>query len=191
VYGVLALGRYSTRDLLNPPTLVSLLRVPLSVLFPQTLHSPGLSAAVLGTAALSDVLDGFIARRFGLATPTGAVVDGVTDKIFIASVLLTLVFAGRLGRKDIVLLGMRELVELPFVAWVAVSPAMRKRRVDERANVFGKAATTLQFVTIVAVLARKTHVHNAAVGVTGLVGLLAGLSYWQRALRKTRSLGAT
>ena len=85
------MGRYRARDLVNAPTLVSWLRIPLAAAFPFVRESVSGSLVVLGLAAATDVIDGFIARRFGLATPTGAVVDGVTDKTFAATVLGTLV----------------------------------------------------------------------------------------------------
>ena len=37
--------------------------------------------AVLATIGISDILDGWIARRFGLATQLGAIVDAVADKM--------------------------------------------------------------------------------------------------------------
>jgi phosphatidylglycerophosphate synthase len=175
-------GRYRAADLVNAPTLISFLRLPLAAVFPFTLGRPTLGIAVLAAAAGSDVLDGFIARRFDRATPMGAVVDGITDKLFAAVVLVSLVLAGRLALVDVALLGAREITELPLVAWVAVSAAARRRKIDERANVLGKAATTFQFATVFAVLVESEW---RAVGLwaTALVGVAAGLSYWARTLR--------
>ena len=180
------MGRYNARDLLNAPTLLSLARIPLAAVFPHTIDQPPLSLVVLGAAAFSDVLDGFVARRFGLATPTGAVVDGVTDKLFAASVLVTLVVADRLTLIDVALLGTREIIELPFVVWLAVSPAARSRKIEERANVFGKTATTLQFATVVAVLGRS-ELRAVGLWMTAAVGVAAGISYWMRACAASRA----
>jgi CDP-diacylglycerol--glycerol-3-phosphate 3-phosphatidyltransferase/cardiolipin synthase len=173
-------GKYRAADLVNAPTLLSLARLPLAVLFPFTLERPALSIAVLGAAAASDVLDGFIARRFELATATGAVVDGVTDKLFAAVVLASLVLGGRLALADVALLGAREIVELPFIAWLALSAAARRSKIDERANVIGKAATTLQFAAVFLVLIRSD-LRTWAVWATAVVGAAAGMSYWARA----------
>lgn len=182
------MGSYAGRHLLNAPTLISLTRLPLAGAFTLTLHSTPLSLAILGAAGLSDVLDGYVARRFGLTTPTGAVVDGVTDKIFAAAVLVTLVHAHRITPLDVALLGTRELVELPLVAWLALSHAARAwRRLDRRANAFGKVATTLQFATVAVVLARN-ELHVAGVALTSILGAAAGVSYWRRALRAVRAV---
>jgi cardiolipin synthase (CMP-forming) len=172
-------SRYEARHLFNPPSLISWTRVALAFAFVQVAGSVALTLVVLALAAVSDIADGFVARRFGLATPTGAVLDAVTDKVFAATVLTTLVLAGRLTLINVALLGAREIVEAPLVFLLAVRPAVRLRRVDERANVFGKAATTLQFATVVAVLAGSPLV-SVGVWLTAAVGVAAGLTYWRR-----------
>lgn len=175
------MGRYRARDLVNAPTLVSLLRFPLGALFPFVHESAPASLAVLAAAGLTDVLDGAIARRFGLATPTGAVVDGVSDKVFAFAVLATLVTKGVLTPIDVALLGTREIGELPLVVWLAVSPEARKRKVDDRANLLGKAATVLQFAAI-ALAITGSHFKTPLVVATVVVGAAAAASYWRRAL---------
>lgn len=175
------MGRYRARDLVNAPTLVSLLRFPLAALFPFVHESAPASLAVLAAAGLTDVLDGAIARRFGLATPTGAVVDGVSDKVFAFAVLATLVTKGVLTPLDVALLGTREIGELPLVVWLAVSPEARKRKVDDRANLLGKAATVLQFAAI-ALAITGSHFKAPLVVATVVVGAAAAASYWRRAL---------
>jgi phosphatidylglycerophosphate synthase len=178
-------GGYRARDLVNAPTLVSLLRLPLAAAFPFVRHDVGASLVVLLLAAGTDVVDGWIARRFGLATPTGAVVDGVTDKAFAATVLATLVITGIMPATDILLLGAREIGELPLVVWLALSPAARRRKVDDRANVFGKAAAVLQFSAIVATIVGSEW-RTALVWITAAVGAAAALSYWRRTLAAVR-----
>jgi phosphatidylglycerophosphate synthase len=164
---------------------VSLLRLPLAATFPCVRESAAASLVVLGLAAGSDVLDGWLARRLDLATPTGAVVDGVTDKAFAAVVLMTLVASGAMPASDLLLLGSRELGELPLVAWLALSPAARRRKVDDRANAFGKAATVLQFAAIGATLARSD-ARPALLWITGAVGAAAAASYWWRTVALVR-----
>ncbi|HEY8077432.1 MAG TPA: CDP-alcohol phosphatidyltransferase family protein, partial [Labilithrix sp.] len=73
------------------PNVLSAMRIPLAALFPFVVTRPALAIAVLAAAALTDVLDGWLARRLGEATPTGALVDGIADKLLGASVLVSLV----------------------------------------------------------------------------------------------------
>lgn len=181
------MGRYRARDLVNAPTLISWLRVPLAAAFPFTHPHPIASLAVLAAAGLTDVVDGFVARRFGLATPTGAVVDGITDKLFVGVVLATLVVTGKLGTLDVVLLGTREIGELPLVLWLALDvDARRRKAVEDRANVFGKAATTLQFAVVVLTLLGSRY-QALGLWLAGMIGACAALSYWIRALAGARA----
>jgi phosphatidylglycerophosphate synthase len=52
---------------------------------------------VLLLAGITDVLDGWVARRWGLVTATGAALDGITDKLFALVVALALFSTGQLG----------------------------------------------------------------------------------------------
>jgi cardiolipin synthase len=175
---------YRLKDLLLPPGLLSLSRIPLAACFPWTVESPGLAFAVLVAAGVTDVLDGWVARRYGLATPTGAALDPVTDKLFVLTVAVTLIFDGYLSLGTVVLLSLREIGEVPLVAWFALSHASRRSRSDHpKANVPGKLATVLQFTTVGWILLRRPYV-NFWIAATAVAGVLAALSYWKRALEK-------
>lgn len=175
------MGRYRARDLVNAPTLVSLLRIPLAAAFPFAFPDPALALVTLAAAGLTDVIDGQLARRTGKVTATGAVVDGITDKTFVAVVLLTLLRRSHLALSDIALLGARELGELPLLLWLLASEERRRGKVEDKANVFGKVATTLQFATIVVVIV-DAQARAPWVWATAAAGALAALSYWRRAL---------
>jgi CDP-diacylglycerol--glycerol-3-phosphate 3-phosphatidyltransferase/cardiolipin synthase len=147
---------------------------------------PALAFAVLAFAGMSDVLDGWMARRYGLATATGAVLDPITDKLFVLTVALTLVFGGYLSVTDVLLLSVRELGELPLVAFFALSHRARKNRADHpKANVPGKLATTLQFIAVGWVLLRWPH-SDRWIMATAIFGFFAALSYWRRELGSDR-----
>jgi phosphatidylglycerophosphate synthase len=55
------------------------------------------------------MLDGYFARRLNQATPTGAVVDGVLDKLFAAVVVGALLAQGQRSAFAALLLATREL----------------------------------------------------------------------------------
>jgi len=171
------------------PGLLSLARVPLAVAFPFVVDRPALALGVLLAAGLSDVLDGWTARRYGQVTPTGAALDPITDKVFVLTVAVTLVVRAYLSPGDVVLLSTRELGELPLVVWLATSPRARQLRAESTsANAPGKLATALQFAAATAALFRWPHV-GAMVAVTAGAGAVAALVYWIRAVRAMRSTG--
>ncbi|MGI9081246.1 MAG: CDP-diacylglycerol--glycerol-3-phosphate 3-phosphatidyltransferase [Thermoleophilaceae bacterium] len=85
---------------LNLPNLLTLLRillVPVLVvaLTEGTRNGPALAAAVFVVAALTDGLDGYIARSRESVTTFGKVMDPVADKLLIAAALMALVSLDR------------------------------------------------------------------------------------------------
>jgi phosphatidylglycerophosphate synthase len=175
-------SRYRGSHLLLPPSLLSLSRVVLAACFPWAAGTPAAALGVLTLAALSDVLDGWIARRYGMVTATGAVVDGLTDKVFVLAVVLTLLAQERLSLSALALLGVRELGELPLLCWLAVRHARHAPVEHPQANLLGKAATVMQFLTVAAVLSGSTRL-GVWLAATAVLGLLAAASYWRRWLR--------
>jgi len=179
-------GRFRAKDLLLLPGLLSMARVPLAILFPFVVATRWAAFLVLALASASDVLDGWYARRYNQVTPTGAVVDPVSDKLFVLSVVVTLFVHRELSLLGIVLLSTREIGELPLVFWFVLSHhARRARATKAAANIPGKAATTLQFLTIVAALFHMPAV-EALLYVTAGAGVLAALAYWIREVSAVR-----
>ena len=179
--------RYRLKDLLILPAYLSLSRVVLAACFPFVVEQPWVALTVLALAAISDVLDGWVARRQGLTTATGAVLDPITDKLFVLTVAVTLVISGHLSLAAVLLLSTREIGELPLVVWLLSSPRARAaRREQETANLPGKLATVLQFLTVGWALLQKPRL-ELWVAATAIAGALAALSYWRRSLRTLRA----
>ncbi|NIP72037.1 MAG: CDP-diacylglycerol--glycerol-3-phosphate 3-phosphatidyltransferase, partial [Gammaproteobacteria bacterium] len=81
---------------LNVPTILTLSRIAVIPVFVLVYYLPVAWSNVVCTwlfvlAALTDWLDGFIARRFGLTSRFGAFLDPVADKLMVAVVLILLV----------------------------------------------------------------------------------------------------
>ena len=141
-------------SLLSLPNLLSLSRLPLGGLFWVTLGPTTtrafLALGVMALAAATDVLDGAVARKRGLATAgTGAWLDPFCDKMFVGAILATLLFKQGVPLTTIALIITRELLQLPLVLVYQFVPSLRHwLRYDFRASVLGKAATVTQFIAI-------------------------------------------
>ena len=164
------------------PNLLSAARVPLALAFPLSAGNAGHALGILGFAGLTDVLDGWAARKLGQATPVGALVDGVADKVFAASVLGTLVATRMLTPGAALLLATRELGELPLAVRVLTSKRARLTEIDRKANRLGKVATALEFATVLAVIA-NVRAKNALLAATAVCGAAAAATYWFREIR--------
>jgi phosphatidylglycerophosphate synthase len=174
-----AVGQYRARDVVSIPGLLSLTRIPLAVAF-VFVGEPWGRVAIVAASGLSDLLDGWYARRFGCATPTGAALDPVTDKLFITTVVLTLSFEGAMPWWAVIVLSLRDLAELPLVAKFVVSRAARRARADHpKANLGGKVATFAQFATVAAAMFHYEHT-QVLLGVAGVLGVVAAVGYWRQ-----------
>jgi CDP-diacylglycerol--glycerol-3-phosphate 3-phosphatidyltransferase/cardiolipin synthase len=183
--------RYHVRDLVTVPGILSLLRLPLAVLFVAVLDEPWAALTVLAVAGVSDMVDGWYARKFGLISATGAALDPITDKTFAITVAVALVLRDRLSLGQTLLINVRELGEFPLVIWILWSHRARLRRVDHAsANIPGKIATVLQFGAIGSALfgLQQTGVWVAA---TAIMGIAAAATYWRRELRVVASPAPT
>lgn len=180
------MGHYRARDLLLAPSLISLTRLPLAIAFVVVAPEPIPSVVVMLVAAVTDMLDGVVARRFNLATPTGAVVDGALDKAFTAVVVGTLIAEHELSILEACLIFVREVAELPLVVWWALHHRQRRARAeDPRANYAGKLATVLQFVCIVLLLGHSAW-FPASLLITAGAGAIAAVLYWVREVGAAR-----
>ena len=98
---------------MNLPTQLTLSRiclVPLVVVFlisTDSIHSL-VAAFLFATAAVTDWLDGLIARRRGQVTTLGKLLDPVADKVLVAAALVSLVQVGRIDAWIVVVIIGRE-----------------------------------------------------------------------------------
>jgi cardiolipin synthase (CMP-forming) len=144
--------------LLTIPNLLSLSRVPLGGLFWIALGPASRSSApalgVLAAAAVTDVLDGHIARKQGIdLSGTGSWLDPICDKVFVAGILGALHFERGISFGLLALIVTRELLQLPMAVAYRASHTLRSwLRYDFRASPLGKAATIAQFLAIAAVV---------------------------------------
>jgi len=101
----------------NMLTLSRLILIPLFLYFMFSFPAHSLIAAIIfGLAALTDSLDGYVARRFDQVTEVGKIIDPLVDRVFIITAIIALYV--RDGRPPlvalIVLLGREVLVMAGF-----------------------------------------------------------------------------
>ncbi|MEO0025011.1 MAG: hypothetical protein RL196_1452 [Actinomycetota bacterium] len=143
-------------NLPNSITAVRILLVPVFVWLllnsSTSIHSVNrwLALAVFVVAISTDGLDGWLARRRGLVTNLGKILDPIADKALIGGALVTLSVLGAVDWWLTALLLIREL-GITFYRFAVI----RKRIVAASGG--GKIKTVLQAVTVILLLAPMTH----------------------------------
>ena len=105
-----------------------------------------LAAIVFGLAAITDWLDGYIARKRGLVSLTGKFLDPLADKLLVLAVLITLIPEGRMPAWIVILLVSRE------VAVTALRALAAGEGLIIAAGGGGKMKAAFRFVAIVLLL---------------------------------------
>lgn len=135
-------------------------------------------------AALTDSIDGWVARRWHGVTEWGQLADPIADKLLIIGSLASLALVGELPWWAVVVIVVREVA----VTVMRVS-LVQKRRLVLPASVLGKAKTVVQVVAVLAYLmpgvgaAVRTGLLWAAVVAT----VLSGLDYARHVASLSRS----
>jgi CDP-diacylglycerol--glycerol-3-phosphate 3-phosphatidyltransferase len=151
---------------MNVPILLTMLRIALIPVFVGVFLLPGqwtnAAAAILfAGAALTDWLDGYLARRWRQTTRFGAFLDPVADKLIVVSAIVLLI--GRHGSIWLTLPGLvivgREIVVSALREWMA---EMNRRGVVA-VGVLGKYKTVTQIVAILMLLAFPPGSHQTLV----------------------------
>ncbi|HVP59568.1 MAG TPA: CDP-diacylglycerol--glycerol-3-phosphate 3-phosphatidyltransferase [Myxococcaceae bacterium] len=140
----------------NVPNLLTFGRILIIPLFIELAYqaSPLASleaGALFAVAAITDVVDGWLARRMGLVTVIGKFLDPLADKLIVLAAMVMLVRLGRFPAWVAILLLSREFV-VTGLRQIAASEGMVIAAGQE-----GKWKTALQLVGIVALLVHYTH----------------------------------
>lgn len=131
------------RHLPNALTIFRMLLIPvfLYLILSSSLYG---ALAVFALAGATDGLDGYIARRWSLATELGANLDPLADKLLLTSAFVSLTYTGLVPLWLCVPVIARDVIILAGV--LAIRAAGRKVRIAP--TIPGKATTVLQIATV-------------------------------------------
>ena len=163
-------------DLLAWPTLLTGVRLGIAVSFPFLVHEPLVALFAYAVALLTDVLDGWCARRLGCASQAGAVADGWVDKILHVNAAWAMWNHDLMPGIWLLPLFARELLQFPQILWLA-GPFYRGEVCAQESSFSGKLTSSLQAVTFVAVFLGAMPVAGVTASLTGLAGGWAAFEY--------------
>jgi phosphatidylglycerophosphate synthase len=159
------------------PNAVSLSRVVLAAGFVVS-SGAGERLALVGAASLTDVLDGWLARRLGVVSRWGALIDPLADRLFVLAAVGTFVAqgheAGGLTVGQAVALMLRDLMTV--IGFCVARAVSWLRAVTFRARPLGKVVTVLQLATLFALIVWPAGV-APLVAAVGVVAVAATVDY--------------
>jgi len=154
-------------------------RLAFAAVFPFL--TPAARPWALAAAGISDLLDGWIARRFQAATWVGGILDAVADKAFVVAALATRIADGHLSLAGAALLLARDWAVLVAAAYGAAARRWKAFR-HMPSRFFGKLTTALLFPLFVAwyALPSATTLHEVLFWAAAASSVLAAIDYGRR-----------
>jgi cardiolipin synthase len=155
----------------NLITLARILAVPV-ILWAITSGEMRIAFALFLLAGLSDLIDGFLAKRFGMATELGAYLDPLADKAMIVSIYVALGIVEAIPRWLVILVVSRDImiVSAVILSWLVDRP------VKLRPITVSKLNTVAQIVYATVVLAALTFGWEIVLVKDMLMALVAALT---------------
>jgi CDP-diacylglycerol--glycerol-3-phosphate 3-phosphatidyltransferase len=130
-------------NLPNKITTLRLLLVPIYVGVFLYTDARILATLLFSIAAMTDFLDGYLARKMGLVTDLGKLLDPLADKILTISSFVLFVSIGRLSAVPVIIVITREL----FISIFRAIAAGKQHVIA--ASVYGKTKTILQISLLI------------------------------------------
>ncbi len=172
----------------NLPNLLTIIRLGLVPVFPIVYFSASDNAHLYAliiyiVAGATDILDGYIARKYNFITVVGTVIDPLADKLMLLAALTTLYMDGIIPIWVIIIMYTKEL----FMIVAGISFYFKKEKEVIPSNIFGKLATFVFFLSIVLVIiSPDTRLFQYLIFIAVAFKLLAFSSYVKAHLNNKR-----
>ena len=132
-------------NLPNKLTILRIIMIPIFLFFllmPTIAHNDEIALAIFILASLTDLLDGYIARKYDLGTNFGKFMDPLADKLLVCSALIALIGLGRIDAWIVILIIAREFIISGFRLVAA------EQGLVIAASFWGKLKTNVQIVLV-------------------------------------------
>jgi CDP-diacylglycerol--glycerol-3-phosphate 3-phosphatidyltransferase len=171
---------------LNLPTIITFSRIVIILPFILVAsENPLLGAALFAIASLTDLIDGYLARRSKQVTKLGILLDPIADKLLVISALIVLVDMELIPAWIAIVIIVREFM-VTGLRFVALS-----KDIVIPAEMGGKIKVTAQISSVLVLLLDKTFLFNdlystgiMLLWIAMILGVVSGIQYfilfWKR-----------
>lgn len=148
-----------------------------------------LALALFATAAVSDLLDGLVARLTDQKTPLGTFLDPLADKFLLISSFIVFTINGWIPKWLTITVISRDLIVV--VGWLLLFMISGRSKVEPVLS--GKIAIALQLITFAVILLKITtatfpDILNLFFAATAALTVLSGLQYIVRGLTASHEI---
>jgi cardiolipin synthase (CMP-forming) len=173
----------------NLITLARILAVPV-ILWAITSGEMRIAFALFLAAGLSDLVDGYLAKRFGMATELGAYLDPLADKAMIISIYVALGIVEAMPRWLVILVVSRDImiVGAVMLSWLIGAPVKVKPLLVSKLNTAAQivfACVVLGTVGFSYPLPTLTWILMTLVAILTLLSVAAYVAEWVRHINST------
>lgn len=172
----------SAMGLANWLTVLRIVLIPVFVSL-MVYRRPGWGLAVFLLAALTDLLDGYVARHRGLQSRLGAFLDPMADKMLLTAAFVTLTYVRALPPWITIVVISRDVILVVGTVLIHLLGG----RIHPRPTWAGKAATFFQILTVLSGLLnryfRMPIVPRTIIWLAAIFTILSGLQYLVQGMR--------
>lgn len=166
---------------MNIPNIITIFRIFLVPIFLLVFHSNMenrilISGLIFLLAGFSDVLDGYIARRFDMGSKLGAALDPFADKLMSFAVLISFAIGGLIPIWIIVLILVKEAIMIVGGFFLY----FREENIVIPSNLSGKAATVGLYASVLSIaLGLSKDISTTLLIITVVLNILAFINYFK------------
>lgn len=154
------------------PNILSLSRIPLAILFILVFPNIYLALIIFLIYGLTDVLDGYFARKYKQSEGIGKLIDVICDRICAIAIILFIFLYYKLELWKLILLGFKDFILVLF----GIPSVFKKKYLDIRPKLLGKGSTFLQFISIFLIII-KSNLQDLFIILTFIFGFIALIDY--------------
>lgn len=164
-----------TMNLPNKLTVLRVVLVPFFVaclLISEIPYNYLLSLLIFAAAAITDAMDGKIARKHNLITTFGKFLDPLADKVLVLSALICFISLGVCSPVVVIIVVTREFLVTSLRLVAAADGTVIA------ASIYGKIKTVVQMVSIVIILLMFTVNQLISYDITSMIVLTGNILMW-------------
>jgi len=161
------------------PNFLTIIRILLTPIFVISIikNALALSLCIFAVAALTDALDGLIARCFNQKTELGAHLDPIADKLLLSSAYICLAIINHIPNWLAVIVISRDVIILMGMAICYINDV----HVPIKPSIASKATTLTQLITITLALLNEFYPLTSSIIIlcwlTAILTIISGLHY--------------